>query len=48
MYKVIKTTGNNEEIIAEFPTLDEAKAKAMEIQKTTPSLITVEKDGRIY
>lgn len=48
MYKIIKTAGNTEEVIAELPTLEEAKEKAKELQKTTTALITVEKDGRIY
>ena len=48
MYKIIKTEGNKEELLAELPTLEEAKEKVKELQKTTTALITVEKDGRIY
>lgn len=48
MYKVIETKGNEEKVLAEFLTLNEAREKAKEIQKKTTVLITVEKDGKIY
>lgn len=51
MYKVVLTQKNNETVLAEFSTLEEAKRAEAEYKKNPEyhnGIITVEKDKRIY
>ena len=51
MYKIVLTQKDDESVLAEFSTLEEAKRAEVEYKKNPEyhnGIITVEKDKRIY
>lgn len=51
MYNIVFTKGNEEKVIAQCETLEEARTECKSLSKKPEycsGLITIEKDGRIY
>ena len=51
MYDIVFTKGNEEKVITQRETLEEAKAECKSLSKKPEycdGVITIEKDGRIY